>query len=160
MEIAFKNCASFSHGISEINNTLIDNASYIDIVKPVYNLIGYGDNYSKTSECLWQYYRDEPALYDAGAIVNFHASNNSTLFKFRLKLTVETADNGTKDVEIMVLLKYLSNFWRTLEMPLINCEINLISTWSDKCVLSNDTIATTFAIINKNLYIPVVTLSI
>ena len=59
----------------------------------------------------------------------------------------------------MVPLKYLSNFWRTLEMPVINCEINLILTWSDKCVLSNDTKATTFAITDTKLYVPVVILS-
>ena len=59
----------------------------------------------------------------------------------------------------MVPLKYLSNFWRTLEMPLINCEINLILTWSEKCVLSNDTKATTFAITDTKLYVPVVTLA-
>ena len=59
----------------------------------------------------------------------------------------------------MVPLKYLSNFWRTLEMSLINCEINLILTWSDKCVLSNDTKATTFATTDTKLYVPVVTLS-
>ena len=59
----------------------------------------------------------------------------------------------------MVPLKYVSNFWRTLEMPLINCEINLILIWSDKCVLSNDTKATTFAITDTKLDVPVVTLS-
>ena len=63
-------------------------------------------------------------------------------------------------IKVLLLnLKYLSNFWRTLEMPLINCEINLILTWSDKCVLSNDTKGTTFAITNTKLYVPVVTLS-
>ena len=59
----------------------------------------------------------------------------------------------------MAPLKYLSNFWITLEMPLINCEINLILTWPEKCVLSNDTKATTFAITVTKLYVPVVTLS-
>ena len=59
----------------------------------------------------------------------------------------------------MVALKYLSNFWTTLGMPLNNCEINLILTWSKKCVLSNDTKATTFAITDTKLYVPVVTLS-
>ena len=69
-----------------------------------------------------------------------------------------TGDNSTKNAEIMVPLKYLenSNFWRTLEMPLINCEINLIFTWSDKRVLSNDTRATTFALTDTKLYDPVV----
>ena len=59
----------------------------------------------------------------------------------------------------MVLLKCLRNFWRTLEMPLINCPINLILTWSDKCVLSNDTNATTFTINDTKLYVPIATLS-
>ena len=59
----------------------------------------------------------------------------------------------------MIPLKYLSNFWRTPEMPLINCEINLILTWSEKCVLSNDTKAKMFPINYTKLYIPVVTLS-
>ena len=64
-----------------------------------------------------------------------------------------------QDIEVMVPLKYSSNFWRTLEMPSINYEIKLISTWSDKCVLSNDAKAKTFAITNAKLYVPVVTLS-
>ena len=59
----------------------------------------------------------------------------------------------------MVSLKYLSTFWRTLKMSLINCEINLILTWSGKCVLSNDTKATRFAITDTKFYDPVVTLS-
>ena len=64
-----------------------------------------------------------------------------------------------KDVKIMVPLKYVSNFLITLEMLLINCEINLILTWSKKCVLSNDTKTTTFAITDTKLYLPVATLS-
>ena len=158
-EVVFKNCASFTDCISEINNTEIDNAKYIDVIMLMYNLIEYSDNYSKTSGSLWQYYRYEPALTNAGLIANFHAANNSASFKFKQKITSKTADGGTKNVKIMVPLKYLSNFWRTLEMPLINCEINLILTWSDKCVLSNDTNATTFATTDAKLYIPVVTLS-
>ena len=70
---------------------------------------------------------------DAGAIANFHAADNSASFK--QKITGVTGDTGTKNSEIMMPLKYLSNFRRTLEMPLINCESNLILTWSDKCVI-------------------------
>ena len=70
-----------------------------------------------------------------------------------------TVGGVTKNVEIMVPLKYLSNFWWTLEMLLINCEINLFLTWSEKSVLSNDTKATTFAITDTKLYVPVGTLS-
>ena len=81
------------------------------------------------------------------------------MFKFKQKVTDETADGGGKYVEVMVPLKYLSNFWRTLEMPLMNCEINLILTWSGTCVLSNDTKATTFAVTDTKLHAPVITLS-
>ena len=86
----------------------------IDIVMPMYNLIEYSDNYAKTSGSLWQYYRDEPDNDLA----------NSESFKSKIKITRRTpaGDNG-KDVEIMVPLKYLSNFWRTLEMPLINLKL-------------------------------------
>ena len=115
--VAFKNCAPFTNCISEINNTQVDNAKDIDIVMPMYNLIEYSDNYAKTTGSLWQYFRDEPDddLEDCES------------FKSKIKITGKTPNNGNeKDVEIMVPLKYLSNFWRTLEMPLINCEVNLI----------------------------------
>ena len=79
------------------------------------------------------------------------------LLKFKQKVTSKTADGGTKDVEVMVPLKYLSNVWKTLEMPLTNWEINLILTWSEKFVLFNDTKATTVAITDTKLYVPVVT---
>ena len=61
----------------------------------------------------------------------FSAADNSASFKLKQNLTDKSAVGGTKNVEIMVSLKYLNNFWRTLEMPLINCEINIISTWSN-----------------------------
>ena len=93
---------------------------------PMYNLTGYTDNYSKTSGSLQQYYRDEPALNDDGTLANF--PSNSALFKFKQKITGSTGDDVTKNVEIMVPLKYLSKFWRTLEMHLINFEINIILT--------------------------------
>ena len=67
-KVVFKNCASFTDCISEINSTQIDNAKNIDLIMPMYNLIEYSANYSKTSRSLWQYYRDEPALTIAGAI--------------------------------------------------------------------------------------------
>ena len=137
-EAVFKKCAPFTDCVSEINDTQIDNAKDIDVVMPMYNLIEYGDNYSKTSGRFWQYYRDEPALIDAGAIADYSAADNGVSCRFKQKIAGKTAANGTKDVEITVPLKYLSNFWRTLEMPLINCEINLILTWSEKYVLSND----------------------
>ena len=127
-KVVFKNCAPFTNCISEINNIQIDNAKDIDIVMPVYNLIKYSDNYSKTSGSLWQYYKDTPAVDNNNAIVNFAEKNLTDSFNFKAKMTGQTGNNGRQNVEIMVPLKYLSNFWRALEMPLIKCEINLILT--------------------------------
>ena len=79
------------------------------------------------------------------------------MFKFTQKITDKNENDGTKDVEIIVSLTCFSKFWKTLEMPLINCEINLILTWSNKCELSDE--ATTFAITDIKLYVLVVTLS-
>ena len=87
------------------------------------NLIEYSDNYSKTSGSLWQYCKDIPAVNNMGDIVDFNEANVTDLFSFKEKITGQKRDDGTKDVEITVPLKYLSNFWRTLQMPLINCKI-------------------------------------
>ena len=124
----------------------------------MYNLIEYSDSYSNTSGSLWKYYIDEQALTNACAIASFHVAKSGALFKCKQKITGKTADGGTNDVEIMVSLKYLSTFRRTLEISLINCEINLILTGSDKCVLSSDTKAETFAVIDTRFFLPVVTL--
>ena len=148
--IVFKSCAPFANCKSEINNAEIDNAEDIDIVMPMYNLTEYSLNYSKTSLILWQYYNDEP---------NDNLANSES-FKSKVKKTGSTpADVNTKDVKIIVPLKYLSNFWRTIEMPLINCEVNLVLTWSKDCVITNSIGAGKFAITDTKLYIPVVTLS-
>ena len=85
---------------------------------------------------------------------------NSESFKSKIKITGKTPDNGNEnDVEIMVPLKYLSNFWRTLEMPLINCEVSLMLTWSSTCVITNSTGEEKFEITDTKLYVPAVTLS-
>ena len=131
-KVIFKNCAPFTDCISEINNTQVDNAKYIDIVIPVYNLIEYSNNYSKTYGSLWRYCKDIPGLNNNGGIVVFNGANATNLFNFKAKITGQTDDDGeTDNVEIMVPLKYLVNFRRTLEMPLINCEVNLAMTWSE-----------------------------
>ena len=114
------------------------------------NLIEYSDYYSKTSGSLWQYYKDYP---------NDNITQSKSLIP-KIKITGKTpAAGNTKDVEIIVLLKYLSNFWRTLEMPLINCEVNLILIWSPTCVISSATGETKFKITDTKFYVPVVTLS-
>ena len=127
--VIFKNCALFTNCISKINNTQKDNAEYIDIVMPVYNLIEYSNNYSKTSGGLWHYCKDIPAVNNGGNIVDFNGANATDSFDFKTKITGKTNNDGRiDDVEIIVPLKYLSNFWRTLEMILINCEVGLILT--------------------------------
>ena len=123
----FKNCAVFTKCISRINGTQRDDTQDIDIVMPMYSLIEYSDNYSKTSRSLWQYYEDDP---------NDNITQ-SELFKCKIKITGKIpADGNTKNVEIIVPLKYLTNFWRTLEMLLINCKVNVILTWSKDCINS------------------------
>ena len=135
-KIIFKNCAPFTDCIRKINNTQVDNAKGIDIVMPMYNLIEYSDNYSKTSGSLWQYCKDIPAVNNNGDIVDFNGANVTDSFNFKAKITGQTDDDGEiNNVEIMVPLKYLNNFWRTTEMPLINFEVNIILTWSKNCVI-------------------------
>ena len=129
---------------------------------PMYNLIEYGNNYSKKSGSLWQYCKDIPVVHNNNAIANFSENNLTSLFNFKAKMTGQTGDDGTKNFEIMVLLKSLSTFWRTLEMSLINCEINLILTWPTICVIVSTNIANqnaTFEITDTKLYVPVRTLS-
>ena len=118
---------------------------------PIYDLIENSDNYLKTCGSLQQYYKDEP---------NDNLADSES-FASKLKITGNSpADGDTKDVEIIVPLKYLSNFWRTLEMLLVNYEVNHTLTWSSTCVSTNSTGARKFAITDTNLYVPVVTLSI
>ena len=116
----------------------------------MYNLIEYNDNYSKTSGGLWQYYRDEP---------NDNLPDSES-FKSKVKITGKAPDDeNTKDVEIIVPLKYLSNSWRTLEMLLINCEVNLFLSWSKDFVITNSAGAEKFEITDTHLYVTVVSLS-
>ena len=161
-KVIFKNCAPFTNCISEINNTQVDNAKNIDIVMSMYNLIEYSDTYAKTTGSLWQYCKDIPARNNNNEITEFTRGNTTDSFNFKAKITGQTGNGGTKDVEIIVPLKYLSNFWRTLEMPLIICEVNLILTWSSNCALIATNIPNqnaTFAITDTKIYVPVVTLS-
>ena len=91
---------------------------------PMYNLIEYSDAYLKTSGCSWQCYRDEPSLDNNKNIIDFPTNNNKSILS-RFKQQITGQNGGTKDVEIMVPLEYLSSFWRTLKMTSINCEISL-----------------------------------
>ena len=116
----------------------------------IYNLIEYSNNYSKTSGSLYQYYKDDP---------NDNITQSES-FKSKIKITGKTPTNGdTKDAELIVPLRYLDNFWRHLEMLLINCDVILLLTWSKDCVISSANGELKFDITETKLYIPVKTLS-
>ena len=122
----------------------------------MYSLIEYSNNYLKTSGNLWQFYRDEPFLDANVTITDFTADNiNSAFCEFKTKIAGRTGNYDTKYFKIMVPLKDLINFWRTLETPLINCEIDLIATLSENCFIIYVPVANqvpTFIIIYTKLY--------
>ena len=123
-KVIFKNCAPFTNCRRKINNTQIDNAEYIDIVLPMYNLIEYSDNYSKTSGSLWKYCKEIPAVDDDGDIAIFNGANAADSFSFRIMITGQADDDGEiEKVEVMVPLKNLSNLWRI--EPVRNCKSQL-----------------------------------
>ena len=102
---------------------------------PIYNLIEYSGNYSDTSESLRNFKRDEIIV-----IINI-TNNTSSSFKYKWNLIGDTVADGAnrkkENVKLAVPLKYLSNFWRSLEMPLINCKVELSLNWYENCILSN-----------------------
>ena len=121
---------------------------------PMYNLIEYSDNYSDTSGSLLGFKRDE--IVNNADVTN---DDNAASFKYKASSTGNTENNGRKNgVKVAVTLKYLSNFRRSLEMPLINCKVELSLDWIERCLL---TVANTasFEITDAKLYIPVVTSS-
>ena len=126
----------------------------------MYNLIEYSDNYQDSSATLYQYKRDEPPEANA---INDLTTNTSSSFKYKVELLgnpVLDDDNIAKrSVKVVVPLKYLSNFFRSLEMPLINCKIKLNLTWKKECVLSTDAGDAVFIINYTKMYVPLVTLS-
>ena len=161
-KVIFKNCAPFTNCISKINNTEIENVQYIDIVMPMHNLIEQSDNNSKTSGSLWRYCKEIPAVNNDGDIANFDGATAIDSFSFKTKITGQTGNNGRIDnVEVMVPLKYVSSFWRNLEMLPINCEVEIILTWSTNRVIiytdaanqvSTFTITETIFMFQQSLY--------
>ena len=131
-KVIFKNCAPFTNCISEANNTQVDDADYTDVIVRMYNSIEYSDIYWKI---FLQYYRADLALNNGGNLVDFPADNNdnSTSFKLKEKITGKTGNDGTKDVGIIVPLKYLSKVWRTIEILSTNREISLHLKWCANC---------------------------
>ena len=158
VRLTLRNCAPFTKCNLEINDEHVDTAENLDIAMLMYNLIEYSDNYQDSSATLYQHKRDEPP----DDIANNLTQNNSTSFDYKIKLlgNPEVANNiARRNVKIFVPLKYLSNFFRSLEMPLINCKIKLNLTRKKKCILSNQRGDAVFIINDTKLYVPVVTLS-
>ena len=182
--LILKNNAPFVSCITRINGELIEHADDLDIVMPIHNLLEYSKNYRKTIGSLYNYYRDE--LSDDADDNNFANINvvNSEAFKYKNKITGNTynvnADddgydvnkNGTQKVELAIPLKYLGNFWRALNIPLISCEVSLELKWNKNCEITsleqrdvgggnrdNAPTGSRLAINDCKLYVPAVTLS-
>ena len=185
--LILKNNAPFVSCITIINGELTEDADDLDIVIPMYNLLEYSKNYRKTIGSLYNYYRDD--LTNDGNDNNFDNRNvvNSEAFKYKNKITGNTynvdADaqgydvnkNGTQKIELAIPLKYLGNFWRALNIPLISCEVFLELKWNKNCVITslerkqvdagppvvkdNAPTGATLSITDCKLYIPAVTLS-
>ena len=140
--LALKNCAPFTKCNLEINDEHVDTAENLDIVMPMYNLIEYSDNYQDSSATLYQCKRDEPPETDPIADLT---ADTSSSFKYKINLLGNIAAANPNvarvarlNIKIVVPLKYLSNFFRSLEMPLINYKIKVNLTWKKECVLSTD----------------------
>ena len=130
--VAFKNNAPFINCISKINGVKIDNAEDLDNVMPMYNLLEYSKNYRKTKGSLWNYYRDEPTN---------PLSFDSESFKYKTSILGKTQEDNDSltNAKVVIPIKHLSNFWTSLDIPLINCEVELILTWCKSCVLADMT---------------------
>ena len=181
--LILKNNAPFVSCITRINGELIEDADDLDIVMPMYNLLEYSKNYRKTIGSLYNSYRDELG----GNTNNNDNTVNSDTFRYKNKITGNTynvaagaegytADkNGTNDIKLAIPLKYLGNFWRALNIPLISCEVSVELKWNKNCVITslerrqvdagppivrdNAPTGATLTIDKCKLYVPVVTLS-
>ena len=129
--VAFKNCAPFRTCDVTINDEHVEKAEDLEIVMPMYNLLEYSDNYQDSTGILYQLKRDEPP--DDNADV----ANNTSSLVYKSKLISGTYDNNVNNVKLVVPLKYVSSFFRSLEMPLVNCKIDLELTWHKHCMISS-----------------------
>ena len=159
-DVPFKNCAPFSTCKTVINDVFVDRVEHIYIAMPMYHLIEYSNNYSDILGSLWQFKRDEVPANDADLTIN-----NSQPFKYKAALVGKTANHNdgkssVKDTKIVVLLKYLSNSWRSLEETLINCKVHLKLNWIEDCSLPSAGNSAKFEITDAKLHVPIVTLSI
>ena len=160
-KVVFKNCAPFTRCVTHINDEHVKTAENLDVIMPMYNLIEYSDNYPDSSGSLYQFKRDEQNMNN-GNIADITTTYSSS-FKYKSSILgdlVAAGANGVlKNAKIVVPLKYLCNFFRSLEMPLINCKIHLELNWTKDYIMSSVAGATTFKITSTKLYVPIVTLS-
>ena len=140
-----------------IDDEHVEKAEDLDIVMPMYNLLVYSDKYQDSTGSLYHFKRDEPP--DDNADV----ANDTTSLVYKSKLISGTDDDNVNNVKLVVPLKYVSNFSRSLEMPLVNCKIDLELTWHKDCMISSVNAAANqvalFMITDTKLYVPIVTLS-
>ena len=128
---------------------------HINTTMPMYNLNEYGDTYSDTSGSLRQFKRDDIEVNNDLTVAN------SSSFKYKSNIIGSLSLAGSKgNVKIVKPLKYLSNFWRCLEIQLINCKVELLLSWFENCILSSAGNNATFTITGAKLYVPTVTFSI
>ena len=155
--MAFKNCAPFRTCDVTINDEHVEKAEDLDTVMPMYNLLEYSNSNQDSTGSLYQFKRDEPP--DDNADV----ANEPTSLVYKSKLISGTDDNNVNNVKLVVPLKYVSNFFRSLEMPLVDCKIDLELTWHKDCMISSANAAAnqvvSFMITDTKLYVPIVTLS-
>ena len=130
-KLIFKNNVPFRSLITKINNTFVDNAEDLDLVMPMYNLLDYSDNYSMTSGSLWSCYRDEinddeNQNDDNGNKINKSKTTRSKSVKYKTEIIGSSPGNARRlNAQVIVPLKYLGNFWRSLDLSFINYEIEL-----------------------------------
>ena len=155
--VASKNCAPFRTRDVTINDEHVEKAEDLDVVMPMYNLLEYSDNYQDSTGSLYQFKRNEPPDDNA------NVADDTTSLVYKSKLIKGTDDNNVNNVKLVVPLKYVSNFFRSLELPLANCKIDLELTWHKDGMISSVNAAAgqvvSFMITNTKLYVPVVTLS-
>ena len=155
--VAFKNCAPSRTCDVTINDEHVEKAEDLDIVMPMYNLLKYSDNQQDSTGSLYQFKRDEPPDDNA------NVANNTSSLVYKSKLISGTDDNNVNNVKLVVPLKYVSDFFRSLEMPLVNCKIDLELTWHKDCMISSADAAAgqvvSFMITNTKLHVPIATLS-
>ena len=155
--MALKNCAPSRTCDVTINDEHVEKAEDLDILMSMYNLLEYCDNYQNSIGSLYQFKRDQPPDDNA------NVGNATSSLVYKSKLIKGTDNNNVNNVKLVVPLKYVSNFFRSLEMLLVNCKIDLELTWHKDCMTSSANAAAnqvvSFMITDTKLYVPIVTLS-